>query len=105
MPEWVTVARTYELSDGQMASANVDGIELLVANVGGEYRSIGDECTHAECSLAEGEIDDGTVICPCHGSVFDLRSGAVLEPPATEREPVYQARIEGDEIRVAKPGT
>ena len=105
MPEWVTVARADEISDGQMVSATVDGIELLVANVGGEYRSIGDVCTHAQCSLAEGEIEDGTVICPCHGSVFDLRSGEVLEPPATEGEPVYQARVEGDEIQVAKPGT
>lgn len=91
--------------DGQMVSATVDGIELLVANVGGEYRSIGDVCTHAQCSLAEGEIEDATVICPCHGSVFDLRNGEVLEPPATEGEPVYQARVEGDEIQVAKPGT
>jgi len=105
VPEWVTVARAREISDGQMVSATVDGVELLVANVGGEYRSIGDVCTHAQCSLADGEIEDATVICLCHGSVFDLRSGEVLGAPATEGEPVYEARVEEDEIQVAKPGT
>lgn len=105
MPEWVTVARAEEIPDGEMVSATVEGIELLVANVGGEYRSIGDVCTHAQCSLADGELEDATVTCLCHGSVFDLRSGEVLESPATEAEPVYQTRVEEDEIQVAKPGT
>ena len=105
MPDWVTVARTDELSDGQMTSAAIDGVELLVAAVGDEYLSIGDVCTHEQCSLADGEIEDGTVRCSCHGSVFDLRTGAVVEPPATEAEPVYELRVEGDEIQVAKPGT
>lgn len=105
MPDWVTVARTDELSDGEMTSAAIDGVELLVAAVGGEFRSIGDVCTHEECSLADGEIEDGTVRCSCHGSVFDLRTGEVVEPPATEDEPVYEVRVEGDEIQVAKPGT
>ncbi|MGH8985831.1 MAG: Rieske (2Fe-2S) protein [Acidimicrobiia bacterium] len=105
MPKWVTVAGAEELSDGEMVSATVDGTELLVANVGGEYRSIGDVCTHAQCSLADGEIEGDTVTCVCHGSVFDLKSGEVLGPPATEGEPVYETRVEGDEIQVAKPGT
>jgi 3-phenylpropionate/trans-cinnamate dioxygenase ferredoxin subunit len=105
MTEWVTVARIGELDEDEMVSASVAGIELLVANVEGEYRSIGDVCTHEECSLAEGEIDEDTVTCACHGSMFDLRSGEVVAPPATEDEPVYEVRVEGDEIQVAKPGT
>ena len=105
MPEWVTVARTEEIAESEMVGVTVDCTELLVANVGGEYRSIGDVCTHEECSLAEGEIEEGTVVCACHGSVFDLGTGEVVEPPAMEAEPVYQVRVEGDEIQVAKPGT
>lgn len=105
MAEWVTVARSADISDGEMIGATVDGVELLVARIGDEYRSIGDVCTHEECSLAEGEIEDGAVTCACHGSIFDLSSGEVLAPPATEDEPVYEVRVEGDEIQVAKPGT
>lgn len=105
MPEWVTVAKTEELSENEMAGASVDGVELLVANVDGEYRSIGDVCTHEECSLADGEVEDGAVTCVCHGSIFDLRTGEVLAPPAHEPEPVYDVRVDGNEIQVAKPGT
>jgi 3-phenylpropionate/trans-cinnamate dioxygenase ferredoxin subunit len=102
--EWVTVARTDDLSPGEMTAATIDGLELLVAAIDGEYRSIGDVCTHEQCSLADGEIEDGTVRCLCHGSVFDLKTGEVVEPPATEDEPVYEVRVEGGEIQVAKPG-
>jgi nitrite reductase/ring-hydroxylating ferredoxin subunit len=105
VPDWVTVAKTDELSDGELTAATIDGVEVLIAGVGGEYLSIGDVCTHEQCSLADGEIEEGTVRCSCHGSVFDLRTGAVVEPPATEDEPVYQVRVEGDQIQVATPGT
>jgi glycine betaine catabolism B len=103
--EWVTVARAEEIGENEMIAATVDGVELLVANVGGEYRSIGDVCTHEQCSLADGEIEEGTVVCACHGSVFDLKTGEVLEPPAQEGEPVYEVRVEGDEVQVARPST
>jgi nitrite reductase/ring-hydroxylating ferredoxin subunit len=76
---------------------------VLLANVGGEYRAIGSECTHEGCSLAEGEIDEDAVICPCHGSVFDLKPGAVIAGPATEGEPPYDVRVEDGEIKLAKP--
>ncbi len=105
MPDWVTVARTDEIPDGEMVAATIDGVELLVVSFDGEYRSIGDVCTHEECSLADGEIEDGTVVCSCHGSVFNLRTGEVVEPPATDDEPVYEVRVEEDEIQVARPGT
>jgi nitrite reductase/ring-hydroxylating ferredoxin subunit len=103
--EWFTVAKAEDLPEGEMIGARVDGVDVLVANVGGRYRSIGSECTHEGCALHEGELDaeDGVVTCPCHGSMFDLETGEVVAPPAQGPEPVYQVRVEGDEIRVAKP--
>jgi nitrite reductase/ring-hydroxylating ferredoxin subunit len=104
MTEWVTVAAVDDLPEGEMAAATVDGAEILVANLGGRYVSIGSECTHMGCQLHEGELDaDGVVTCPCHGSMFDVATGEVVAPPADEPEPVYQVRVEGDEIQVAKP--
>jgi 3-phenylpropionate/trans-cinnamate dioxygenase ferredoxin subunit len=87
------------------ATHAVDGIDVLVANVGGRYRSIGSECTHEGCALHEGGLDaeDGVVTCACHGSMFDLETGEVVAPPAQEPEPVYRVRVQGDEIQVAKP--
>ena len=102
MPEWTTVARVGDVAEGEMLAAELEGIEVLLANVGGEYRTIGSVCTHEGCSLVEGEMDDDAVICPCHGSMFDLKTGAVIAPPATEGEPVYDVRVEGEEIKLAK---
>jgi nitrite reductase/ring-hydroxylating ferredoxin subunit len=102
VPEWTTVASTADIPEGEMTGGTVDGEDVLVANVGGEYRSIGAICTHAGCNLAEdGEIEDGNVQCFCHGSIFDLTTGEVVGPPAEEPEPVYQVRVEGDEVQVA----
>jgi 3-phenylpropionate/trans-cinnamate dioxygenase ferredoxin component len=103
--EWMTVAKAKDLPEGEMIGATVDGADVLVANVSGRYRSIGSECTHEGCALHEGELDaeDGVVTCPCHGSMFDLETGAVVAPPAQEPEPIYRVRVQGDEIQVAKP--
>jgi len=102
--EWTTVARVADLPEGQMIGATVNGVDVLVANVRGEYRAIGSECTHAGCMLHEdGELDeeDGVVTCLCHGSVFDLQTGEVVGPPAEAAEPVYRVRARSEEIQVA----
>jgi 3-phenylpropionate/trans-cinnamate dioxygenase ferredoxin component len=59
-----------------------------------EVFAIGDRCSHAEASLAEGEIWDHTVECPRHGSEFDLRTGEPGALPATQPVPVYPVSIE-----------
>jgi nitrite reductase/ring-hydroxylating ferredoxin subunit len=56
MHEWVTVARTQDVPDGELAAATLDGLQIVLANAAGEYRAFADECTHAGCSLAyDGE--------------------------------------------------
>jgi 3-phenylpropionate/trans-cinnamate dioxygenase ferredoxin subunit len=56
--------------------------------------AIGDRCSHAEASLAEGEVFDDTVECPRHGSEFDLRTGEPRSLPATSPVPVYTVTVE-----------
>ncbi|HLH28173.1 MAG TPA: Rieske (2Fe-2S) protein, partial [Acidimicrobiales bacterium] len=51
-----------------------------------------DTCPHAACSLSQGELEDGTVICPCHFGTFDLASGAVLDGPPPAPITLYAAR-------------
>ena len=46
-----------------------------------------DTCTHEECSLAEGELDGAVIVCPCHGSEFDVRTGDVLTPAGARAAP------------------
>jgi 3-phenylpropionate/trans-cinnamate dioxygenase ferredoxin subunit len=104
MSEWVTVARTQDVPDGGLVAATLGGLQIVLANAGGEYRAFADECTHAGCSLAyDGELEGVSVTCQCHGSVFDLSTGEAIGPPATEPVAIYSVRVEGEEIQVARP--
>ena len=59
----------------------------------------GDICTHDDGPLAEGEIEDEQVVCPRHGARFNLISGAPTFPAAAPI-PIYETRVEGDEVKV-----
>ncbi len=100
MSEWVTVGRVDELGEHALMAATVEGEEVVVANVSGDYRALAATCPHEGGPLYEGEIDDGAVMCPWHGSLFDLHSGEAVGPPAEERVAVYEVRVEADEIQV-----
>jgi nitrite reductase/ring-hydroxylating ferredoxin subunit len=45
-------------------------------------------------------VDGSTIVCPCHGSVFDVTSGDVMTGPATEPVTSYPTRVEGDVIQI-----
>lgn len=70
---------------------------IAVFRVGDAVYAIGDRCSHAEASLAEGEVFDLDVECPRHGSEFSLVTGEPGSFPATKPVPVYEVLIEGDE--------
>ena len=86
-------------ANGMVAIA-VSGVRIAVANVDGTYYAFDDECTHEQCSLAEGDLAGTTVTCMCHGAEFDVRSGAVLAPPAVVPVKVYRTRVDGDALHI-----
>lgn len=100
MARFVTVAKADSIKPGQMAVFQIDGLPVAVGNVGGTFHAFDDTCTHEECSLAEGELERTVVTCPCHFAQFDIRTGAVLAPPATVPIKVYPVRVEGGELQV-----
>ncbi len=67
---------------------------VAMFRIGDEVFAIGDRCSHAEASLAEGEVYGHEVECPRHGSEFDLRTGEALSLPATRPVPTYPVSIE-----------
>jgi nitrite reductase/ring-hydroxylating ferredoxin subunit len=100
MARFVTVAAANELEAGEMRVFDVRGIKIAVANVAGEFHAFDDTCTHAGCSLAEGDLEETTVICACHGSEFDVRSGEVLQGPAREPLETYETRVEDGNLKI-----
>lgn len=100
MAEFVTAGKANEVSEGALRAFDVGGIPVAVANVAGTFHAFGDTCTHQQCSLADGDLEGTTVTCVCHGSQFDVTTGAVLNPPAEEPVPTYEVRLEGDELQI-----
>ncbi|MGI8711031.1 MAG: Rieske (2Fe-2S) protein [Acidimicrobiales bacterium] len=85
-----------ELTDGEGRRFDVEGHRLAVIRIGDDVYVIGDRCTHAEASLAEGEVDPETchIECSRHGSGFSLETGVPDALPATRPVPVYEARVD-----------
>jgi 3-phenylpropionate/trans-cinnamate dioxygenase ferredoxin component len=71
----------------------VDNHRIAVFRVGDEVYAIGDRCSHAEASLAEGDLFGTDVECPKHGSEFDITTGEPLSLPATQPVPTYEVTI------------
>lgn len=91
---------TNEVQPGTLAAFEVGDRRVAVANVGGTFHAFDDICTHRQCSLAEGTLEGTTVTCPCHGSQFDVRTGAVVSPPAVQPVKSYRVRVEGDALTI-----
>src|SRR5262245_42401483 len=88
-----------------MRRAEAGGRAVCLGRVGGAWVAFDDTCTHEECSLFDGVLDDEVIVCPCHGSEFDVRTGDVLSPPALDPLPIYDVREEGGSlaVRLAPP--
>jgi len=84
-----------------LSAVQVDGRELALAQLDdGSWTAFGNDCTHEECPLSEGDLEGDRIICYCHSSVFDVRTGEVLEGPADEAIPVFETRVENGELQV-----
>ena len=93
--------------EGTLRRVEVGETAVCVARTVDGWLAFDDTCTHEECSLAEGELDGEVVICPCHGSEFDVRTGDVVTPPALDPLPIYEAREDAGTlfVRLAAPAS
>jgi len=96
----VRIGNSKDIAPGQMRVFDVEGTKVNVANANGNLYAIDDTCTHMGCSLASGNLNGTTVTCPCHGSQFDVTSGAVIRGPARRPERSHPVKVEAEEILV-----
>jgi len=83
-----------------MLAFDVKGVHLLLARIGGKVSALSGTCTHEDADLGLGFIIEERVVCPLHLSQFDLRTGQVLNPPATAPLRSFNLKIEGETIFV-----
>src|SRR5512132_3348882 len=105
MAEYIEVARIEDVAPDTAIVARVGDVEVALVNVNGTVFAIDNECTHRGGSLGEGEINtdwsEFAIECPLHGSVFDVRTGEVLKPPAQTPVRTYPVEMDEGLIKVA----
>ncbi len=100
MGNFVKVAKTDVLQEGQGLLIEAQGHQIALFRQGGSYYAIENTCTHAGGPLAEGFIDGEQVECPWHGARFNIKTGAALTPPAAEGVASFPVRVNGSDIEV-----
>jgi nitrite reductase/ring-hydroxylating ferredoxin subunit/uncharacterized membrane protein len=100
--DWTEVLGENELTEGQMRCVDAEGTPVMLARSGGELYALTNRCSHRGGPLHEGELQDGTVVCPWHSSVFDLRDGALIHGPAAYPQPAWDTRVRAGRIEVRR---
>ena len=97
----IIACKTTEIVSGQMKKITVDGKEIIVSNVDGNYFAIDDTCTHSGASLSEGKLEGSIVTCDWHGAQFDCKNGKLIKfPGKINNLEVYNVIVEEDNILV-----
>jgi nitrite reductase/ring-hydroxylating ferredoxin subunit/uncharacterized membrane protein len=92
-----------ELASESSIGADVGGVSVLISRSGRSVHAIANRCSHRGAPLDQGEIDNGCVTCPWHGSRFSLADGSLQRGPATRPQPRLEARVVKGRVQVRRP--
>jgi nitrite reductase/ring-hydroxylating ferredoxin subunit len=92
-------ARTADVPNFGKKTVSINGTELLIINIKGQFFACVNECPHQGSPLAGGIVKDGVISCPRHGYRFNLKTGACSDAPGLVLK-VYPTEVRGDELHV-----
>jgi nitrite reductase/ring-hydroxylating ferredoxin subunit/uncharacterized membrane protein len=98
--DWTPALDASMLADDRPATATVGDVEILLVRRNGTIHALADRCSHRGGALHEGELLDGCIECPLHGTRFRLDDGSVERGPSAYPQPVYEARERAGRIEV-----
>jgi len=101
MPEFVRVASASDIPPGEMLIVEIEGEEIAIANLDGDFVAFQNACTHRAGPLGEGILTGDVVECPFHAGQFNVRTGEVVAPPPTESIKTYTVQVDGSDISVS----
>ena len=92
LDQFVDAAKVDEIPAGKRKHVEVNGKEILIANINGKFYALEDRCGHMNAPLSNGNLTGDVVTCPFHGAKFNVASGKkIAEPvltPSQEMEPL-----------------
>jgi len=117
MADFMKVCATSDVTPGTMKHFSVEGYDVLVANIDGNFFAIDNRCPHMGGDLSAGKLEGNIVTCPRHSSQFDVRDGKfirwaqmgpvistiarMIKPPRPAY--AYKVKIETGAVMVEKP--
>ncbi len=101
---FVKVATVDEIPEGTLKTVNLGNEQAVIANVRGEYQSIGAVCTHQEWDLSDGTLEGESITCAGHGAVWSLKKGEAEWAEPLPPEPVYEVKVDGSDILLRRKG-
>ncbi|XP_033123203.1 apoptosis-inducing factor 3-like [Anneissia japonica] len=103
-PVEVAVCKVDDMKDGEMREVAVGSGKALLIREHGEFSAIGHKCSHYGAPLIKGVLCNGRVRCPWHGACFNSKTGDIEESPGLDSVPMFEVRVEGDDVIVCSKG-
>ena len=97
---WIGVCDAEQVQEDFPYSGNIDGKEIGIYLIDGEYYALEDVCPHAYALLSQGFVEDGKVECPLHEAVFDVKTGQCLHGPGGRNLNRYPVRVYDNQIQI-----
>jgi 3-phenylpropionate/trans-cinnamate dioxygenase ferredoxin subunit len=101
--DFVIVAPTEEIGNGERMFVEIGDHNIVVFNIAGKYFAIADLCSHDDGPLGDGDLHEHEVFCPRHGARFDVRDGKALSFPAVVNIPAYPIRVKDGNLELGLP--
>lgn len=96
---WVEVGDD-DLPENTLVRRDADGTPIVLVRQGERISALAEHCTHQSGPLSEGELSDGCLTCPWHGSRFRLSDGGVEHGPSVHPQPAFDVRRAGGRLSV-----
>jgi nitrite reductase/ring-hydroxylating ferredoxin subunit len=88
-----------KIKEGEMRKVQIEGKTILLVKKEGQLFCLLNQCPHQGCSFEKGILNEYTIICPCHGWRFDIRTGKCLGGRETTL-PSYECKIKNDKVYI-----
>ena len=96
----IELCKTGDVDEGSAIRVDKEGLSLAVFNINGAFYVLDDQCSHGPGSLSEGYIKDDTIECDFHNGAFNIKTGAVVEPPCLIPQKTYKVVVSGDQVAI-----
>jgi nitrite reductase/ring-hydroxylating ferredoxin subunit len=85
--DYFEAGKVNEISNGQMKHVEINGKEIVIANLNGKFYAFAERCGHMNARLSHGNVNQNIVTCPFHAAKFDITSGKKTGEPILEIPP------------------